>query len=70
MKNTAYVNWNNGPVGPFHTSQEAFQAKDERITMKRDSWDGGYTVQFTHFACNVVSMAVSGDVISYSGRWM
>lgn len=54
----------------FHISQEAFHAKDERITMIRDSWEGGYTVQFTHFACNVVSMVVSGEVVSYSGRWM
>ena len=54
----------------FYTSRDAFQAKDDRITMIRDSWEGGYTIQFTHFACNVVSMVVSGDVISYSGRWM
>lgn len=54
----------------YHASQDAFQAKDDRITMKRDSWEGGYTIQFTHFACNVVSMVVSGDVISYYGRWM
>ena len=53
----------------YHTSQEAFQAKDSRITMKRDSWDGGRSVTYYHRACNTVTMIVSGDVISYTGKW-
>ena len=53
----------------YHTSQEAFQAKDDRITMIRESWDGGRSVTYYHRARSTVTMIVSGDVISYNGKW-
>ena len=54
----------------FNELKESYDAKRPNVSIIRDSWEGGHTVQFTHFACNVVSMVVSGEVVSYSGRWM
>ena len=31
MKNTAYINWNNGPVGPFHTSSHLLILKGDHV---------------------------------------
>lgn len=54
----------------YHASQEAFAAKRPEITMTRDSWDGGYSVTYNHYACNVTTMISSNGQISYCGRWM
>ena len=31
MKNRAYINWNNGPIGPFYTSSHPLIAKGEHV---------------------------------------
>ena len=58
----AYKHWD--------TLSEAFQAKDKRVTMIRDSWQGGFTVQFQLAGTCVVTRTVQNEMVSYCGRWM
>ena len=53
----------------YHASQDGYAAKRPEITMTRDSWDGGHTVQYRLHATCVASLIRSGDVVSYTGRW-
>lgn len=54
----------------FDTLKEAYESGRKDISMIRDSWEGGHTVQFTLSGTCVVILIRSGDCISYSGRWM
>ena len=54
----------------FYTLKEAHESGRKDVSMIRDSWDGGHTVQFTLSGTCVVSLIRSGDCISFSGRWM
>jgi len=58
----AYKQWD--------TLSEAFQKKDDRVKMIRDSWNGGYTVQFQLSGTCIVTRTVQVGMVSYSGRWM
>lgn len=31
MKNRAYIEWNNGPIGPFHTSSHPLITEGEHV---------------------------------------
>ena len=54
----------------FYTLKEAHESGRKDISMIRDSWEGGHTVQFTLSGTCVASLIRSGDCISFSGRWM
>ena len=54
----------------FYTLKEAHDAGRKEVAMIRDSWEGGHTVQYTLHATCIASLIRSGDVISYSGKWM
>lgn len=43
MKNTAYIDWNNGPIGPFHTSSHLLIAKGEHVYTR--VFSGLYKIQ-------------------------
>lgn len=53
----------------FNELKEAYDAKHPNISVIRDSWEGGHTVQFTLFGTCTASLIRSGDVVSFSGRW-
>lgn len=57
----AYRNW--------EACKEAHERGDKNATVVRDSWTGGYTVQYKLYATCTVSRTVSGDVATYAGSW-
>lgn len=49
--------------------KEAFERKDPNVTMIRDSWTDGYTVQFKLAGTCTVCRTVSREVATFSGSW-
>ena len=43
MKNQAFINWNNGPNGPFHTSKHPLKMKGDSVFCK--VFDYWYKIQ-------------------------
>ena len=54
----------------FYTLKEAHEAGRKEVSILRDSWEGGHTVQFTLFGTCIASLIRSGDIVSFSGRWL
>jgi hypothetical protein len=49
---------------------EAFQRKDPNVKMIRDSWEGGYTVQFHLAGTCIVTRTVSHEKATFCGKWL
>jgi len=54
----------------FYTLKEAHESGRKEVSVIRDSWEGGHSVQFTLSGTCVATLVRSGDVVSYAGRWM
>lgn len=54
----------------YYTLKDAYESGRKEVSVVRDSWDGGHTVQFTLSGTCIATLIRSGDVVSFSGRWM
>ncbi len=53
----------------FNELKEAYDAKHPNVSIIRDSWEGGHTVQYILSGCCKATLIRSGDCISYSANY-
>lgn len=53
----------------WEACKEAHGKQDPNVTMVRDSWTNGYTVQYTCKGRCTVARTVSCEVATFCGKW-